>query len=78
MENSRMNAPVYEAVDLIPPRCKHTFPPDIDPSTLIDDNAIFRAITGVNWTSPDFQPVEEEEEPALDNLEASTHQDQGN
>ena len=69
---------VYPVLDLIPPTRKNTFAPDIDPSTLIDDEAIFKAITGVNWTSPDFQPVEEEEEPALDKPEASTHQDQGN
>ena len=66
-------------MDLIPPTRKHTFAPDIDPSTLIDDEAIFKAVAGVNWISPNFQPVEEEqEEPALDSPEASTHQDQGN
>ena len=78
MENAKVKAPVYPIMDLIPPTRKHTFAPDIDPSTLIDDEPIFKAVTGVNWTSPDFQPVEEEEEPALDKPEASTQQEQGN
>ena len=66
-------------MDLIPPTRKHTFAPDIDPSTLIDDKAVFKAVTGINWISPDFQPVEEEEEePGPNNPEASTRQDQAN
>ena len=78
VENAKVKASVYPVMDLIPPTRKHTFGPDIDPSMLIDDDVVFKAVTGVNWTSPDFQPLEEEEEPVLDKSEASTHQDQGN
>ena len=78
MENSKVKASAYEIVDLIPPIRKHTFAPDIDPSTLIDDEAVFKALTGIDWTSPDFQTMHEEEELAQDNPEASTHQDQNN
>jgi hypothetical protein len=77
-ENAKVKAPVYEAVDLIPPTRKHTFAPDIDPSTLIDDEAIFKALTGIDWSSPNFQTTEEEEESAQDDPEASTRQDQTN
>ena len=38
-ENSREKAPVYEAVDLIPPARKHTFALEVDPSELINDEA---------------------------------------
>ena len=47
-ENKKIKAPVHQEVDLIPPTCKHTFSPDIDPSNLIDDEAMFRALTGIN------------------------------
>ena len=79
MENSRVNTPAYEVVDLIPPTRKHTFAPDVDPSTLMDDEAVFKALTGIDWTSSDFQMMEEEEEgPAQDDPESSTRQDQNN
>ena len=39
----------YKIVDLIPPIRKHTFAPEIDPSELIDDEAEFQALTGINW-----------------------------
>ena len=48
-ENSRVTTPVHEAVD------------DIDPSTLIDDEAVFKALTGIKWATSDFQPMDEEE-----------------
>ena len=77
-ENSKVRAPTYEAVDLIPPTHKHTFSPDVDTSTLIDDEVVFKALTGIKWTSPDFQTMDEEEEPAQDNPESSSHQEQNN
>ena len=43
-----MKAPVHQEVDLIPPTRQHTFALDIDPSNLIDDEAVFRALTGIN------------------------------
>ena len=65
-------------MDLIPPTRKHTFAPDIDPSTLIDDEAVFKALTGIDWSSPNFQTTEEKEEPARDDSETSSRQDQEN
>ena len=60
--NSKVKAPVHEAMDLILPTRKNIFAPDIDPSSLIDDEAVFRALTGINWATPDFQPMDNEEE----------------
>ena len=48
VENKKMKASVHQETDLTPPICKHTFAPDIDPSNLIDDEAVFRALTGIN------------------------------
>ena len=59
--NSKVKAPVHESMDLIPPTRKHNFAPDIDPSTLIDDEAIFKALTGIDLSSPNFQTTQEEE-----------------
>ena len=73
-----MPTSAYEVADLIPPICKHTFTLDIDPSELIDDDAEFQDLTGIDWSSPDFQMVEEEEEPAHDDPEASNCQGQEN
>ena len=77
-KNTKVKAPFHEDVDLIPPTRKHTFAPDIDPSTLIDDEAIFKDLTGINWATSDFHPMddEEEDEPVQDDPEASTRQDQ--
>ena len=70
-ENKKVKAPIHEARDLIPPIRKHTFAPDIDPSTLIDDKAVFKALTGINWAPSDFQSTgEEEEDPVQDNRES--------
>ena len=77
-DNKKVKAPVHQEVDLIPPTRKHTFAPDIDPSNLIDDEAVFRALTGINWAIPDFQLTDkqgaEDEEEVQDDLEASTRQ----
>ena len=72
--NKRVNAPTYDAQNLIPPLCKHTYTPDVEPSTLISDEAVFRALTGIDWATIDFQPLggEEEDEPAQDNPQASS------
>lgn len=77
-DNQKMPTQAYEIVDLIPPIHKHTFAPAIDPSELIDDEAEFQALTGINWSSPNFQTMDEEEEPVQDDLEASSLQDQEN
>lgn len=77
-ENKKVKAPVHQEVDLIMPTRKHTFAFDIDPSSLIDDEAVFRALTGINWATPDFQPMDnqgDEEEEVQDDPETSTRQD---
>ena len=76
VENSKVRVLAYDVVDLIPPMRKHTFAPEIDLSKLIDDEAEFQALPGINWSSPNFQTTEEEEEPTHDKPEASTRQDQ--
>ena len=70
-QNQKMPTPVYRVMDLIPPIRKHTFAPEIEWSDLIDDEAIFQALSGIDWSSPNFQTAEEDEEPERDDLEAS-------
>ena len=77
-DNKKLSVPVHEPTDLIPPIRKHTFAPDIDPSNLIDDEAVFRALTGINWATSDFQPIDkqgvEDEEEVQEDPEALTRQ----
>ena len=47
-DNIKIKALIHESQDLTPPICKHTFTPDIDPSTLISDEVVFRDLTGIN------------------------------
>ena len=63
--NKRVNAPTYDVQNLIPPIRKHTYAPDVEPSTLIRDEAVFRALTGIDWATLDFQPLGGEEEGEL-------------
>ena len=67
-KNRRIVAPIPEAQNLIPPIRKHTYAPDIEPSTLISDEAVFQTLTGIDWTTVDFQPLgrDEEDEPVQD------------
>ena len=46
-KNKRVAAPIPEAKNLIPPIRKHTYAPDIEPSLLISDEAVFKASTGI-------------------------------
>lgn len=61
-QNKRVAAPVPEAENLVPPIRKHTYAPDIEPSLLISDEAVFQALTGIDWATVDFQPLGREEE----------------
>ena len=72
-KNKRVAAPIPEAENLIPPIRKHTYAPDIEPSLLISDEAVFQALTGIDWATVDFQPLgrEEEVEPARDDPQPS-------
>ena len=58
-------------MDLIPLIHKHTFTSEIDPSDLIDDEAEFYALRVFDWSNPNFQTVEEDEEPTRDEPKAS-------
>ena len=54
-ENRRIpNAP-YDQISLIPPIHKHTFAPEVDPAGLIDDEAEFEALSGIDWAWSTFQ-----------------------
>ena len=62
MENQKLHTPTYKVMDLIPPIRKHNFAPEVDPSELIDDEAEFQALNGIDWSSSTFQEVEQDEE----------------
>ena len=66
----------YKVMDLIPPIRKHTFAPEVEPSDLIDDESEFQALCCIDWSSPNFQMAEEDEEPEKDDSEASSQQGQ--
>ena len=51
-----------EAQNLIPPIRKHTYAPDVEPSNLISEEPVFQALTQIDWTTIDFQPLGGEEE----------------
>ena len=76
--NKKVKAPTHDAPDLTPPIHKHTYAPDVDPSTLISDEAVFRALTGIDWSTTNFQPLGEKEadEPVLEEPQPSTQQGQ--
>ena len=61
-DNKQVDAAVKEAQTLIPPICKHIYAPDIEPSNLISEEAMFQALTQINWATIDFQPLGGEEE----------------
>ena len=44
-ENHRVDTTVTETQNLIPPIRKHTYAPDVDSSDLIDEEALFQALT---------------------------------
>ena len=50
----RYPAPTHDVEDLIPPIRKHTYAPDVDPSNLISDEAVFQALTRIDWETIDF------------------------
>ena len=74
-DQKKYPALTHDVEDLVPPIRKHTYAPDIDPSTLISEEAMFQALIGINWTTIDFQPLGREEEDALtqDDPQFSSH-----
>ena len=71
-DNKRVEAAIPEVQSLIPPIRKHTYAPDFDPAELISEEAVFQALTRIDWTTNDFQSVDEEEvEPTPDDPSTS-------
>ena len=60
--NHRVDTAVKEVQNLIPPIRKHTYALDVEPSNLISEEAVFEALTRIDWTTIDFQPLGGEEE----------------
>ena len=63
-DNKRVEAVIPEVQNLIPPIRKHTYAPDVDPTDLISEEAVFQALTRIDWTTTNFQPLDGEEEVA--------------
>ena len=61
-QNKRVAAPIPEAENLVPPIRKHTYAPDIEPSSLIHEEAVFQALMVIDWSAVDFQPMDRDEE----------------
>ena len=57
-----MAAPIAEAENLVPPIRKHIYAPNIEPCSLIHEEAVFQALMGIDWTIVDFQPMDRDEE----------------
>ena len=53
-EGKRQPAEIYEVEELVPPIRKHTYAPDINRSNLIHEEAVFQALTGIDWSTTDF------------------------
>ena len=75
-ENQRIPTPRYEALSLIPPARQHTFASEIDPAGLIDEEAQFEALSGIDWKSSTFQVLgsaggEDRNEPETSTQQAS-------
>ena len=49
--NVRVPPPTFEPIDLTPPRRKNYFAPDVDASIMLQDDAIFEALTMIEWVS---------------------------
>ena len=71
-ENRRMPNVSYDQVSMIPPTCKHAFAPDVDPTGLIDDEAEFEALSGIDWASSTFQETTADGEAEKGNPEPSS------
>ena len=61
-EGKRQPALIHNVEDLVPPIRKHTYAPDIDPSNLIHEDAVFQALTGIDWSTVDFQRLGRDED----------------
>ena len=77
-EGKRQPAVIHDVEELVPPICKHTYAPDIDPSSLIHEEAVFQASTGIDQSMVDFQRLgrNEEEVTAQDDPQSSSRPDE--
>ena len=73
--HSRIPSPNLISVNLAPQRRKHIFAPKVDPSSILDDEAIFQALNHYNWDADNLQ-IQEPEDPVSDNPETSQAKDQ--
>ena len=70
-ENRRIPMPHYEVTSLIAPIRKHTFAPKVDPAGLIDYEAEFEALNGIDWSSSTFQDAGQDKDAERVGPEAS-------
>ena len=61
-EGKRQPAVIHNVEDLVPPIRKHTYAPNIDPSSLLHEEAVFQALSGIDWSTVDFQHLGRDEE----------------
>ena len=54
-EGKRQPTEIHEVEELVPPIRKDTYAPDINPSSLIHEEVVFQALTGIDWSTVDFQ-----------------------
>lgn len=73
---NRITPAGYVPVSLIPARRKNTFAPDVDPSTLIEEDAEFEALSTIDWDVDNVQ-ITRRAEPAQDDPEAEVMPKQG-
>ena len=76
--NQRIDTAVKEVQNLIPPIRMNTYAPDVDPSELISEEVVFQALTWIDWTTVDFQPLDGEEEAEPTPEDPSTSRQPGN
>ena len=77
-EGKRQPAVIHEVEELVHPIRKHTYAPDIDPSSLIHEEVVFQALTGIDWSTVDFQRPgrDEEDVTAQDDPQSSSRPDE--
>ena len=64
-EGKRRPAVIRDVEERVPPICKHTYAPNIDPSSLIHEEVVFQALTGTDWSTVDFQRLGRDEEEVI-------------
>ena len=74
-ENRRMPTLHYKVTSRIALIRKHTFAPEVDPTGLIDDEAEFESLNGIDWSSSTFQDREQDEGAERVDPEASGQQE---